>query len=107
MAGDSLSGGPGEACQLRIYTINKGMMEPWVKLHTESMVPLNEKHGITVEESCVNEDNNQYIWIRTFDDAQDREVKLEAWRESPEWESARDLVFTHLARLDVQAMRPA
>ena len=75
MAGDSLSGGPGEACQLRIYTINKGMMEPWVKLHTESMVPLNEKHGITVEESCVNEDNNQYIWIRTFDNPEDVEAK--------------------------------
>ena len=51
MAGDSLRRGPGKACQLRIYTINKGMMEPWVKLHTESLVLLNEKHGITVEES--------------------------------------------------------
>ncbi len=54
----------------------------------------------------MNEDNNQYIWIRTFDDAKDREVKLAAWLESTEWKSARDLVFTHLARLDVQAMRP-
>ncbi len=106
VTGDSLRRGDGKACQLRIYTINRGMMEPWVKFHTETLVPLLEKHSIKVEGSWVNQDNNQYIWIRTFDDAEDREVKLEAWRESPEWKSARDLVFTHLARLDVQAMRP-
>ncbi len=81
-------------------------MEPWVKFHTETSVPLHEKLGIKVEGSWVNEDNNQYIWIRTFDDAKDREIKLAAWLESPEWQSARDLVFTHLARLDIQAMRP-
>jgi len=71
-----------------------------------TLVPVLRKHGIGVEGSWVNEDNNQYIWIRTFDDAEDREVKLEAWRDSPEWKSASDLVFTHLARLDIQAMRP-
>ena len=54
---------------------SRGMVEPWVKFHTETLVPLLEKHGIKVEGSWVNEDNNQYIWIRTFDDAEDREVK--------------------------------
>ena len=101
MTGDSLRRGPGKACQLRIYTVNRGMMEPWVKFHTETCVPLAEKHGIKVEGSWVNEDNNHYIWIRTFDDAEDREVKMAAWQECQEWNSARDLVFTHLARLDV------
>ena len=106
VSGDSLRRGDGKACELRIYTISRGMVEPWVKFHTETLVPLLEKHGIKVEGSWVNEDNNQYIWIRTFDDAEDREVKMAAWRECPEWKSARDLVFTHLARLDVQAMHP-
>ena len=106
VSGDSLRRGPGKACELRIYTISRGMVEPWVKFHTETLVPLHEKLGIRVEGSWVNEDNNQLIWIRTFDDAEDRKVKMEAWRGSPQWKSARELVFTHLARLDVQPMRP-
>ncbi len=106
VTGDSLRRGDGNLCELRIYTISRGMVEPWAKFHTGTLVPVLRKHGIGVEGSWVNEDNNQYIWIRTFNDAEDREVKLEAWRESPEWKSASDLVFTHLARLDIQAMRP-
>ena len=106
VTGDSLRRGGGKFCELRIYTISRGMVEPWAKFHTGTLVPVLEQHGIGVEGSWINEDNNQYIWIRTFDDAEDREVKLEAWRESPEWKSAGDLVFTHLARLDIQAMRP-
>ena len=105
--GDSLRRGPGKACQLRIYTINRGMMEPWIKFHTRTAVPLAEKHGIKIEGSWVNEDNNQYIWIRTFDDAEDLEAKTKAFGESPEWSGGgRDLAYSHLARLDVQAMRP-
>ncbi len=80
------------------------MVEPWVKFHIETLVPLLEKLGIKVDGAWVNEDNNQYIWIRTFDDAEDREAKLAAWLESPEWKSARDLVLSPLARLDIQSM---
>jgi hypothetical protein len=107
VTGDSLKRGTGKACQLRIYTINRGMMEPWVKFHTGTSVPLHEKLGIKVEGSWVNEDNNQYIWIRAFGDAEDLKAKEAAFIESPEWTGgARDLARSHLARLDVQTMRP-
>ncbi len=107
VAGDSLRRGHGKACQLRIYTINRGMMEPWVKFHTETCVPLAEKHGIKVEGSWVNEDKNQYIWIRNFGDPEDVEAKIKAFGESPEWKGGgRDLAYSHLARLDVQTMGP-
>ena len=89
-----------------MYTISSGMVDPWVKFHTETLVPLLRKQGIGVEGSWVNEDRNQYIWIRTFGDAADRAVKMEAWNKEPGWRAARDLVFTHLARLDVRAMQP-
>ena len=107
VSGDSLRRGSGQACQLRIYTINRGMMDPWVKFFAETAVPLNEKHGITVEGSWVNEYNNQYIWIRTFGNAEDMEAKTAAFRESPEWKGGvRDLALSHLARLDPYPMRP-
>ena len=104
--GDSLRRGDGKYCELRMYTISRGMVDPWVEFHTETLIPLLRKHGIGVEGSWVNEDHNQYIWIRTFGEAEDRAIKLEAWNKEPGWRAARDLVFTHLARLDVHAMRP-
>ena len=55
----------------------------------------------------MNEDSNQYVWIRTFADAADLKAKEAAFIESPEWKGgAGDLARSHLARLDVQAMRP-
>ena len=105
--GDSLRRGDGKSCQLRIYTVNRGMMEPWIKFFAETGVPFHERVGIKIEGSWVNEDNNQYIWIRTFDDAEDLEVKMTAFREAPEWKGGvRDLAFSHLARLDAHPMRP-
>ncbi len=107
VSGDSLRRGSGKTCQLRIYTINRGMMGPWVKFHTGTSVPLHEKLGIKVEGSWVNEDNNQYIWIRTFDDTEDVKAKEAAFIVSPEWKGgAGDLARSHFARLDVQPMRP-
>ena len=107
MTGDSLRRGPGKACQLRIYTINRGMMEPWVNFHTGTSVPLHEKLGIKIEGSWVNEDHNQYIWIRSFANAEDVKDKEAAFYGSPEWTGgAGDLARSHLARLDVQTMQP-
>ncbi len=107
VAGDSLRRGPGKACQLRIYTLNRGMMEPWVKFHTETIVPIQEKLGIKVEGSWVNEDNNQYIWIRSFTDSEDVKAKEAAFYGSQEWKGgAGDLARSHLARLDPHPMRP-
>ena len=83
------------------------MMESFIKFHTETSVPLQAKYGIKVEGSWVNEDNNQYIWIRNFGDAEDMEAKNNAFRESPEWRGgARDLAVSHLARADVHTMEP-
>ncbi len=47
--------------QLRMYTINRGMMDQWVKLFTENLVPMQEKHGIKIEGMWVSEDSTQFI----------------------------------------------
>ncbi len=57
--------------QLRIYTINRGMMEEWVKLFTQTLVPMQEKYGIKIEGMWVSEDSTQFIWIRSFADSED------------------------------------
>ena len=51
---------------LRIYTVNKGMMDDWVKLFNDKLIPLLDQSGINVESSWVNEEKSQFIWIRSY-----------------------------------------
>ena len=45
---------------LRIYTVNKGMMDDWVSLFNDKIVAIQENCGIKVEAAWVNLDQNQY-----------------------------------------------
>ena len=65
--------------QLRIYTINKGMTDQWVKHFTEVLVPMQENLGIKIGGMWVNEDKNQFIWTRSFADAEDLKAKEAAF----------------------------
>ena len=64
---------------LRIYTVNKGMMDEWVKLFNEKLIPLLIEADIKVESSWVNEEKSQFIWIRSYgnslDDIEKKEEK--------------------------------
>ena len=90
--------------QLRTYTINRGMMEPWVSLFNDKLVGIMEKYGITVDEAWVNQDQNQFIWIRSFADSDDIPIKEAAFYGSPEWNSVMDHARSHLARIQVDTM---
>ncbi len=65
--------------QLRMYTINRGMMDDWVTLFTQTLVPMQDKHGIKIEGMWVSEDSTQFIWIRSFADSEDLKVKEAAF----------------------------
>ena len=93
--------------QLRMYTVNRGMMDQWVKLFNETIVPIQEKHGIKIDGKWVNEDKNQFIWIRSFADAEDVKAKEAAFSGSQEWKAVVNQVRSHLARMEVQTMEPA
>ncbi len=93
--------------QLRIYTVNRGMMDEWAKYFKETIVPMHEKHGIKVDGMWVNEDKNQFIWIRSFADAEDVKTREASFYGSPEWNAEVDHARSHLARIVVQSMEPA
>ncbi len=88
--------------QLRIYTINRGMMDQWVNHFNEVLMPIYGSVGIKVEGAWANEDKNQFVWIRTFEDAADLEAKEAAFYGSDAWKSSVDKTRSHLARVDVQ-----
>ena len=90
--------------QLRIYTVNRDMMDQWVKLFSESIVPVQESLGMKIDAMWVNEDKNQFIWIRSYSAAEDVEAADATWVASTNWQALRENARSHIARLEVITM---
>ena len=61
--------------QIRIYTINKGELDTFIKHFKEETKPIHDKVGWSVVASWVNRPQNEFISIRTYEDAADLEAK--------------------------------
>ena len=48
--------------QIRIYTINKGEMDNFLKHFKEDIIPLHEKIGVPIAGAWVNRPQNEFIW---------------------------------------------
>jgi NIPSNAP len=68
--------------QVRIYTINRGEMDNFVKHFKEQTKPIHDKIGWPVVSTWINKPQNEFIWIRTHTDAADLEAKTKAFREA-------------------------
>jgi hypothetical protein len=92
--------------QLRVYTINKGMMEGWLKLFKQEIVPRLGDAGIGVHTVWVDQEHEQFIWIRTFGDRAEIEAKEAAFYGSDWWKTNVERVRGHLARREVTVIEP-
>ena len=92
--------------QLRTYTINKGMMDDWLKVFREDIVPLCRSMGIGVESAWVNDEGTQFTWIRTFEDAEDIKRKEAAMYGSEWWDENVTMVRSHLAHREFTVVNP-
>ncbi len=90
--------------QLRIYTINRGMMDSWLKLFHEHLKPNHEKYGIPIEASWVNADRTEFIWVRSFDSVEAIPVKEAEYYASPERKALGDQPQVHIARTEVRVV---
>ena len=92
--------------QLRIYTINPGMMSSWLTLFNEQIRPIHRKLAIPVEAAWVNAEQNEFIWVRSFDSEEvivDREAEYFA---SPERRALGDLPKDHITKMEVRVVEP-
>ena len=62
--------------QIRIYTINKGEMDNFLKHFKEEIMPLHEQMGVPIVGSWVNRPQNEFIWVRTYKDKAELEANL-------------------------------
>ena len=86
--------------QLRIYTINRGMMDSWLKLFEEHIRPIHDGLEIPVEASWVNADRTEFIWVRTFNSVE----KEAACSASPGRQALGDLPTSHIAKMEVRVI---
>ena len=92
--------------QLRIYTINRGMMDSWLNLFHNHLKPNHEKYGIPIESSWVNADRTEFIWVRSFDSVEVIQAKEDEYYSSPERIALGDQPKVHIAKTEVRVIEP-
>jgi hypothetical protein len=66
--------------QIRIYTINKGEMDAFLKHFKEEIMMLHDLIGVPIVGTWVNRPQNEFIWVRTYADKADLEAKTKAFQ---------------------------
>jgi hypothetical protein len=61
--------------QIRIYTINKGEMDNFLKHFKGEVMAVHERIGVPIVGAWVNRPQNEFIWVRTYKDKADLEAK--------------------------------
>ena len=89
--------------QVRIYTVNGGMLDSWIKHFNERIVPTSAKYGVRVLGAWANRPQNEFIWVRTFAD----DAALKAYEDSPERAAYLPINRQHLAKTEVRTVEPA
>lgn len=75
--------------ELRQYRLRPGCRDAWVRLMEETIIPFQSSQGMVIVGSFVAEEEpDLYVWIRRFEDEQDRERLYEAVYQSDHWKDA-------------------
>lgn len=91
-----------KAAHLRIYTINKGYIDSWIKMFHEELVPIMENAGMKVESTWLNIEKSQFIWIRSYGESFENYDKMTtAYKGSEWWKNNVNRVKDHIAHMEV------
>lgn len=52
--------------QLRMYTVKPGALGSFVEEWSEKVVPLRERHGFSVVGAWINQEENRFVWIVSY-----------------------------------------
>ena len=79
--------------ELRIVTINKGQMEPWLELFRNRMAPLARRLDVRITGAWVDLERERFIQIRSFADAADMAGRRARFVGSSEWRAIEGQVL--------------
>ena len=86
------------ATEVRLYTVNRGMMDSWLTAFKEKIMPTSAQYGIRSHAAWVNRPQNEFIWLRSYDSAE----QLEAYYKSPERAAYGEHIGSHIAKIEVR-----
>ncbi len=69
--------------ELRVYTINRGKMDEFVRAWKTGVYPLRQKVGFRIDGAWVLKERNQFVWLMSYD-GDDWEAKDTAYYASAE-----------------------
>ena len=77
--------------ELRHYRVKEGMRDRWVTLMEEKIIPFQISKGMVVIGSFVGqEEEDLYVWIRRFEDENERERLYNAVYDTDYWRNEID-----------------
>lgn len=72
--------------ELRQYRIRPGKRDEWVRFMEETIIPFQVSQGMVVVGSFVGEqEDDLYVWIRRFENEEDREAVYAKVYQSDTW----------------------
>ena len=92
--------------QLRMYTVNKGMLEDWEDLYKRYEIPGHTTAGIPLEWLSHDIEEERFVWIRSFKNKWDMEIAQDRFHEGLDWQAIKDRVPTMIAHSEVILMNP-
>ena len=90
--------------QIRTYTINKGMMDSWLELFDKEIRPVHESLGIPIVATYVSPDRTDFVWVRTFETAEEIPDKEKAYFAAPGRKALGDRPTSHIAKMEVKVV---
>jgi hypothetical protein len=74
--------------ELRQYKVLPGMLDEWVRIMEEEIIPFQVSKGMVICGSFRGEtDDSVYVWLRRFESETEREVLYKAVYESDYWKN--------------------
>ncbi|QUQ67076.1 NIPSNAP family protein [Kutzneria sp. CA-103260] len=74
--------------EIRRYQTRSGRRADWVRYMEDVVIPFQESKGMSVTASFIDEeDADGYVWIRRFDDEEQRRALYTAVYDSDRWQN--------------------
>ncbi len=92
--------------QLRMYTVNKGMLADWEDLFKRYEIPGHQAAGIPLEWLSHDLEEERFFWIRSFQSELELGASQDRFHEGHDWLAIKDRVPSLIAHSEVIMMNP-
>lgn len=73
--------------ELRQYPVKEGKLDEWVKWMDAVIIPYQMSKGMAILGTFADIPNNRYIWIRRFENEEQKEALYEATYRNEYWQN--------------------